>query len=45
MVNSPYFDEIKIKNVGDITVTRTKFNGKSVIKESFYDSTTGYTMN
>ncbi len=38
-------EEIRIKNVGDISVSRTTFNGKSVIKESFYDSKTGYTMN
>lgn len=38
-------DEIKINNVGNITVSKATFNGKSVIKESFYDSKTGYTMN
>ena len=38
-------DEIKIKNVGEISVTRTKFDGKSVFKESYYDAKTGYTMN
>ena len=37
-------DELKIKYVGDITVTKDKFNGKSVIKESFYNSLNGYTM-
>ena len=38
-------EEIRIKDVGDITVSRTQFNGKSVIKESYYDTKTGYTMN
>ena len=38
-------EEIRIKNIGDVSVTIAKFNGKSVIKESFYDSQTGYTMN
>lgn len=38
-------EELQIGDVGDVIVTRTKFNNKSVIKESFYDSKTGYTMN
>ena len=37
-------EEIRIKNVGEISVIRTTFNGKSVIRESYYDKTTGYTM-
>ena len=37
-------DELKIKYVGDITVSKANFNGKSVIKESFYNPLNGYTM-
>jgi hypothetical protein len=35
---------MQIGEIGDITATKTTFNKKSVICESFYDSKTGYTM-
>lgn len=40
-----YLDEVKIKDVGDITVEKTEFNSETVIKESYYNTETGYTMN
>ena len=38
-------EEIKIGTIGDVQVSKTVFNGQQVIKESYYDSKTGYTMN
>ena len=37
-------DIMRIGETGFINVSRTKFNGKSVICESYLDSKTGYTM-
>ena len=36
---------MQIGETGNITVSRTTFNGQSVIKESFYESSTGFTVN